>query len=132
MVLLKFFHVFFVFLWIGSLVTLSGLFAHQKELSKELSRLLRKTYLSIDLPAMCLAVGLGVILLVTKTDLNWKAPWLHMKLMFAAFLIISDLVFARALLKGKLASWHKMLHCLIVLFLIGVLVAIYIMKPGLH
>lgn len=133
MTLLKFFHVLFVFLWIGSLLTVSGILAYQREASKELSRLLKKIYRGVDFPSMLIAVACGVILLFIK-DINWKGGWLHMKLTFAALLIVCDLLVGGQVMRiqreGKSAGlmWHMILHYLIVLLLIGVLAAIYILK----
>ncbi len=135
MVLLKFFHVLFIFLWIGSLLTVTGFMAHQKESSKELSRLLKRIYLSVELPSMCLAILFGVVLLFTKTDINFKAPWLHIKLTFAFLLIVCDIICGalvghlqqRAACAGKIG--HLFLHYLSLLFLVAVLLAIYYLKP---
>src|SRR5690606_23424692 len=92
MMLLKFFHVLFVFLWIGGLMTVSGMMAHQREGSREFSRLLKRIYSSVELPSMCLAVIFGLILLFVKEDINFKAPWLHIKLTFAFLLIVCDII----------------------------------------
>lgn len=135
MTLLKFFHVFFIFLWIGGLVTVTGMMAHQKESSRELSRLLSRIYFPVELPSMCLAVLFGLILLFTKEDINFKAPWLHIKLTFAFLLIVCDIIcgfcVSRLQKPGACAGriGHLFLHYLTVFFLIIVLLAIYFLKP---
>ena len=134
MALLKFFHVLFVFLWMGGLLTVTGFMAHQKQASSELSRLFKRIYLSVELPSMILAIVFGVILLVVKPDVSFKAPWLHMKLTFAALLIICDIVngctVARLQRSGAMAGrmGHLFLHYISFLCLIGVLAAIYLLK----
>lgn len=133
MTLLKFFHVFFIFLWIGSLLSVSGIMAYQKEASEELARSLKRIYMRVEFPSMLVAVACGVLLLFLK-DVNWKGGWLHMKLTFTVLLIICDLIVGGQVIglqkKGQSAGrvGHFVLHYLCLLFLIGVLSAIYIIK----
>ena len=133
MATLKLLHVLFVFVWIGSLLTLSRLMGY---LAKEsvvvqhrVAYLARRMYLLIDLPAMLIAIALGLSLLFLK-ETNWKAPWLHMKLTLAFLLIVCDLATGWRIVRGVVdkAMGYKILHGLAGLFFIGVLVAIYILK----
>lgn len=133
LITLKFFHVLFIFLWMGSLLMLTRLLAYQARESDELfqamNRINRRIYLFIDLPSMVLAVSLGIVLILLK-DMNWKAPWLHLKLTFAFFLICCDVICGALILKGKRHSkvFYQIFHGLTGIFLIIVLVAIYILK----
>lgn len=137
MAILKFLHVLFIFVWIGSLLTLTRLAAYQAketpEIQRKLGKIFRKAYLFVDLPSMILAVAFGLILLFLK-DMNWKAPWLHMKLTFAFLLIVVDLIsgwqilkYSKKPMKGRGTNF-KILHGLAGLFLIFILIAIYILK----
>ncbi|MCH9609571.1 MAG: hypothetical protein S4CHLAM45_15030 [Chlamydiales bacterium] len=132
MALLKFFHVFFVFIWMGTLITVGRFVASQKEENQELSRISKRLYLFSDLPAMCLAILTGLTLLLTKEGINFKAPWLHLKLTFAVILIGCDIVTGRMIIKGCFGSkWLKSLHYIVVTCLLFVLLAIYVLKEYL-
>lgn len=150
MATLKLLHILFVFVWIGTLLTLSRLMGYLgKEdplVQKRMGAIAKRMYLLVDLPSMLMAISLGLTLLFLK-DMNWKAPWLHMKLTFAFALIVCDLLTGWKITKGikeptlcvagegqivaksKTSSvGYKILHGLAGLFFIGVLVAIYILK----
>jgi protoporphyrinogen IX oxidase len=141
MAILKLFHVFVVFIWIGSLLTLSRLLAYQAkeppEIQLKLGRILRRMYFAVDLPAMILTLCLGLSSLMIKGG-DWKAPWLHMKLTFVFLLILCDLyvgkkivLHSKAPIQGR-GVRYKIFHGLAGLFFIGILIAIYIMKtPGI-
>lgn len=83
---------------------------------------------------MCLTVVTGLLLLFVK-QVNWTAPWLHMKLTFVALLIICDLILLAQLVKPKREGaeerllGYKILHWVAVFSLLVVLLAIYVMKP---
>lgn len=133
MATLKLLHVLFIFIWIGTLLTLSRLMGYlAKEpplVQQRVAALTRRMYLLIDLPSMLIAVILGLCLLFLK-DMNWKAPWLHMKLTFAFLLIVCDLITGWKIV-GRVVDkpmGYKILHGLIGLLFIGVLIAIYILK----
>ena len=137
MAVLKLLHVLFIFVWIGSLLTLTRLLAKlakESDLVQErVIKILRRFYLLVDLPSMALAVVFGLCLLFLK-DTNWKAPWLHMKLTFAFLLIVCDLICGRQIAKhsrtmipGRGVS-YQILHGVAGLLFIGVLVAIYVFK----
>lgn len=137
MYVLKFAHVLFIFIWIGSLLSLTRLMAYQAretpEIQLKLGRIYKRMYFLVDLPSMILAIATGIALLTLK-DMNWKAGWLHMKLTFAFLLVLCDLVtgsqvirLEKIAIKGK-GIFYKILHGLAALFLIGALIAIYILK----
>lgn len=132
---LKFLHVLFVFIWLGSLLSITRLLVYQVKESegvkKRLWAICKRFYLTIDLPSMVLAVAFGLILIFNKVDFNWKAPWIHLKLTLAACLIITDLVTLGLLLKPfkrEKKGVFRLLHGLVGLFLIAIFFAIYIMK----
>ncbi len=137
MLTLKFFHVLFVFIWIGSLLMLTRLLGYQvkerPEIQLAIHRISRRIYTFIDFPSMLLAVSFGVALLFIK-EIDWKAPWLHIKLTFAFCLILSDLICGYLILrKGqnfrqRRGVGYQIFHGLTGIFLIIVLVAIYIVK----
>lgn len=133
LITIKFFHVLFIFVWMGSLLMLTRLLAYQAKESDEIfcamNRVNKRIYLFIDLPSMVLAVSLGIASILLK-EMDWKAPWLHLKLTFAFFLICCDVMCGTLILKGRRHSkaFYQILHGLTGLFLIVVLVAIYILK----
>lgn len=137
MAILKLLHVLFVFVWVGSLLALTRLLTYQAkeapDVQLKLGKILRRMYCLIDFPSMVLAVGFGLTLLFLK-DMNWKAPWLHMKLTFAFLLIVTDLVCGFSIYKHSKTAIagrgikYQILHGVAGLFFIGVLVAIYILK----
>jgi protoporphyrinogen IX oxidase len=139
MAILKLLHVFVVFIWVGSLLTLSRLLAYQAkeppEIQLKLGRILKRMYFAVDLPSMILTVLLGVVSLVVK-GVNMKAPWLHMKLTFVFLLILCDAFIGRKIvfhshepIKGG-ATRFKIFHTLAGALFIAILIAIYIIKPS--
>ena len=137
MAILKLFHVFVVFLWIGSLLTLSRMLAYQaketRDVQLKFGRILKKMYFAVDLPAMILSVGLGVTSIFVK-GVNMKAPWLHMKLTFVFLLVVCDLIIGRLIIRlckepytGK-GRGFKVFHAAAGVCFIGILIAIYIIK----
>lgn len=135
MAILKLTHIVFIFLWIGSLLTLTRLLAYAakepQEIQTRLVKLCRRLYFLVDLPSMLAVVALGVTLVVLK-GVNMKAGWLHMKWTFAFFLIICDILTGRQLVKKepfrKKGAAFKIFNGLAALFLIGALASIYILK----
>ncbi|MCC5831471.1 MAG: CopD family protein [Chlamydiales bacterium] len=135
MAILKFFHVLFIFIWIGSLLILTRLLGYQAKESDEIfqamNRINKRIYFFVDLPSMILAVLFGLLLLFLK-DLNWKAPWLHMKLLFAFLLIVCDIICGTLIAKGgrRPRLFYQIFHGITGIFLILVLIAIYILKQN--
>jgi uncharacterized membrane protein len=135
MAIVKLFHVFAVFIWVGSLLTLSRFLAYQAEEPPEtqlkFGKILKRMYFAVDLPAMVVTVALGLTsLFIKKVDFK---PWLHMKLTFVFFLLLCDLYVGKKIIlhsKGvaKGRRRYKVFHGLAGLFFIGILIAIYIMK----
>jgi putative membrane protein len=139
MAIIKLFHVFAVFIWVGSLLTLSRLLAYQAkepgEIQLKLGKILKRMYLAVDLPAMLLTIALGLTSIFVK-GVNWKAPWLHMKLTFVFMLIVCDFFIGKKIIlhskepiQGR-GRRYKVFHSLAGLFFIGILIAIYIFKPA--
>ena len=129
MAILKLLHVFFVFIWIGTLLTqtrfLGYLVKEIPSIQERIMKIVKKVYFLVDLPAMLLTIATGIVLLLFKEDINWKAPWLHIKLTLVFLLIICDLItgkvitkHARTLLQGKQAG-YLILHTLIALILVA-------------
>ncbi|MCH9611051.1 MAG: hypothetical protein S4CHLAM81_13830 [Chlamydiales bacterium] len=120
--LIKFLHVASVFFWISCLLVLSRQLAYQKEAPSQ------RSYFQVELPAMCLTILTGLLLIFLK-GVDWKAPWLHMKLTFVGILVMADLLFLGRLIQKKGGVGSKVLHWVVVLSLLAVLAAIYVMKP---
>ncbi|MBI3900803.1 MAG: CopD family protein, partial [Chlamydiia bacterium] len=133
MAILKLFHVLAVFIWIGTQLMLSRLIAYlpleEKGVQHRLQRILKRIYQTIDFPSMCVAVGLGLTSLLLK-ETNWKAPWLHLKLTCAFLLILCDLVIGRSLIwTSSYKPWvYRLIHTLEGICLLGILIAIYLLK----
>jgi len=125
---LKFLHVAALFFWIACLLMVSRQLAWKGEKDWIF---FKRLYFSLEFPAMCLTLFTGLLLLLLK-GVNWKAPWLHMKMTFVAILVISELIVMCKLMKrapGYGLLGYKILYWVIVSSLLGTLAAIYIMKP---
>ncbi|MFN0065891.1 MAG: CopD family protein [Chlamydiales bacterium] len=138
--ILKFFHVVAAFFWIASLLLLTRIISWQGDKRSEVQRafapIYQRIYFFIELPCMVFTVLFGLVLLFLK-NVNWLAPWLHMKLTFVALLIVCDLLLLAQVvrlqktgIKGS-AIGQKVLHWIVVFALLCVLTAIYILKPRL-
>ncbi len=135
MAILKFFHLLFVFLWVGTLLTLTRILRYmgkeEEGVQKRIAALLKRLYLFVDFPSMLLAIIFGIALLILK-NVNLKAPWLHMKLTFAFFLIICDLItgwkIVRHLHRPFRGRGSLFLHLITLFIFILILIAIYIFK----
>ncbi|MFZ0564646.1 MAG: CopD family protein [Chlamydiales bacterium] len=127
---LKLLHVVFIFSWMGSLLMLTRFLGYQTKEAPEIGAISKRIYFRIDLPSMILAVTTGLILLFVN-GVNFKAGWIHMKLTFAFFLIVCDLVCGWEIAKSSRKSrWvYQVLHGMTALFLFMVLFSIYILKP---
>lgn len=132
--ILKLFHVFFLFSWIGSLLVLTRICRDQakepRSVQESFLPFLRKIYLRGDLPMMIAALITGIALLMI-VPFEWKAGWFHMKLMFAVFLIACDIFTGIMIYKLSLAPishvgiWFRWIHVLVALFLFLILFSIY-------
>lgn len=90
-------------------------------------------YLFVDLPSMCLALVLGLILFFEK-QMTMAHGYLHMKFTFAFFLIVIDVLMGRKILKlaretvvGR-GLHFKIFHGLAAVCLIAILASVYILK----
>jgi len=137
MAYLKLFHIVFLFIWVGSLLALTRLMAYQAKeeaaIQLRMARLYRRMYFFVDLPSMCIALGLGLGVLILK-DVNMKAAWFHMKMTCVALLIVCDVLTCRNVIQlsknpiqGRGVK-YKILHGFTALIMIGALVSIYILK----
>jgi putative membrane protein len=137
MATIKLLHILFLFMWVGSLLTLTRLLGYlpkeEPTVQSRFVRIFRRLYLFIDLPSMILALATGVVLLVIK-GVDMKQGWFHMKLTFALLLVIADIYTGVQIckLKDKFVTGrgikYKILHGLTALFLIFILIAVYILK----
>jgi putative membrane protein len=134
---LKLLHILFVFVWMGSFLTLTRLMGYQSKEEEftqlRFARIYKRMYLFVDLPSMILAIGLGVALLVLK-GVDFKAAWFHMKMTFVVFLLICDFLMGRSIfhltkkpIKGSGVK-YKILHGVTALCLIAILFSIYVLK----
>lgn len=137
MTILKLFHVLFLFIWIGSLLSLTRFqgYLSNEEVSVQtrLAKLCRRMYLIIDMPSMIISIVLGIILFI-YTPLKSPLGWFHMKLTFTVGLIICDIICGRMIHKIYKFGFtnarikYKILHSITALMLIGVLTSIYIVR----
>lgn len=123
----KMFHVLFMIVWVGQLLSLTRLMGYGK--LHEMRSIYRRMYLFVDLPSMVITVLLGIILLSQKMTL-FKMPYFHLKLTLAALLIGADLYLGKSILSKKEQNpiKFKILHGVCGLLLIGILFAIYVFK----
>jgi uncharacterized membrane protein len=124
----KFFHVFFLFLWLGSLVML---FNWLKIKANGLE--CRKHYFSFQLPCMLIAIFLGIFLLINSPE-KLKQGWFHMKLTGALALIVCDIWSGRQSVIYARTGHYKsqklgaVVRVLTFVFLLLTLAAIYVIK----
>lgn len=138
MPILKLIHVLFLFIWVGSLLTLTrflGYIPKEEEIvQRKLSALCKRMYQFIELPSMIIAIISGLILIKFAT-FGPKLGWFHAKLTFAALLIVCDLLCGKMIrnvaknlaLDGKTVK-YKILHGVTALLFIAVLSSIYLMR----
>ncbi len=131
---IKLFHLLCLFVWIGSLLTLTRLLGYvakeEGAVKEKILKIMRRMYLLVDVPAMCLSITSGWVLFVLK-KMDFSHGWLHMKLTMAFFLICCDVIAGRAILKkreSRRGVRYKVLHGVTALMLIGLLTAVYIVK----
>ncbi len=134
MAILKLLHILFVFVWVGTLLMLTRLVAYlPKEealVRQRVGDISRRMYLLIDLPSMLLAISLGASVICLK-EINWKEPWLHLKLTGVFLLMLCDVAAGWNIVRRNFAkgTFYKILHGVAGLILIVILVALYIIKP---
>lgn len=137
MTVLKMLHVLFLFVWIGSLLSLTRFLGYlpQEEslVQTRLAKLCKRIYLFVELPSLILAVVLGLILLI-PLKFGPSAGWFHMKMTFAVALVICDIICGRFVFKAdaglipQKAIKYKILHGVTALMLIGALSSIYLVR----
>lgn len=130
MSVVKFFHVLFVFIWIGGLLSLTRLMGYhckeEDQVQRRLALLYKRMYFFVQMPSMILAVVCGLILWAT-TDLSYHPGWFHMKLTFASVLIVCDVISGFWVMQLQKEPDHskgvryKILHGITGLALMGVL-----------
>lgn len=138
MPILKLIHVLFLFIWIGSLLTLSRFIGYipkeEEAVQRRLIAISKRMYHFIELPSMIIAIISGLYL-IKFASFGPKLGWFHSKLTFAILLIASDLLLGKMIrnltktlaLDGKTLK-YKLLHAFSALMLIGVLSSIYLMR----
>ena len=134
-------HLLAVFMWIGTLLSLTRLMGyHVKEdveTQKRLVRIYRRMYLLVQLPSMIVVIVLGLVL-IAKLNLDYKPGWFHMKLTFVTGLVLCDIACYRCIVGLQAATDHgrgvkyKILHGVTGLVLMGIIVSIAVVrdKPG--
>ncbi|MDR3623980.1 MAG: CopD family protein [Chlamydiales bacterium] len=137
MVLLKVFHVLCVFVWVGNLVTLTGLLGYfpkeDEKIQLRLAQICKKIYLMVNIPSLVLVIITGLFLL-PQTKFGASLGWFHMKLTFVVLLIVCDLIAGRFIQKlqfhpaAQKSLKYKILHAATVLCLIGILCSIYLVR----
>ena len=129
MSIIKLLHVFLIFTWIGSLISLTRIIQCADSENGLKNLLFKKVYMCVELPSMLGAIVLGFVL-VCWNGINFKAGWFHMKMTFAIALVFCDLLLLRTFLtKKSLKRGIYILQTSVVLFLFAVLFSIYVMKP---
>ncbi len=139
MATIKFFHVLFVFIWVGNLLALTRLLGyHVKQdiqTQKNMVLVYQRMYRFISLPSMAMTIVFGSVLIM-NIDPDKGLFWFAHKLAFAMGVIVCDFIcgFYISDLVGKADTSrgvkYKILHGVCGLCLIGVLVSIYILKPA--
>lgn len=130
MAIVKLLHIFAIVLWVGGLFAMGRLLVAAPRASV---LLLKKLYFRGHLLLVLIALGCGLALILVN-GADWKAPWLHMKLTFVAFLLVCDLLIGREIWQsakqGKdTRGGVKLFLVCALLFFLAILSAIYILKP---
>lgn len=123
MVFLKLFHLFFLFVWLGSLlfITRAGSVIERSGL--------KSIYITTNLPSMSLALTFGIILFIMR-GASFQGGWFHMKLTMVSFLVLTDILVGKKLFGKTQISKKYFLstHFMIVFLLLMVLFSIYVLK----
>lgn len=138
MSILKLLHVLFLFIWIGSLLTLTRFLGYipkeEQTVQTRLIGICKRMYTFVQFPSMILAILSGLFLLKFAL-FGPSLGWFHSKMTFATLLIVSDLVCgyqirktAKAIPLKASGIKFKILHGVTTLILIGVLSSIYLMR----
>ena len=137
MIAIKYLHLVAVFIWIGSLMSLTRFMGyHVKEsvdTQMRLSKLYYRMYRLIQFPTMVVAVVLGTVL-ISQLDLSYKPGWFHIKLTCALGLIACDLFCGHCVRKLVLepdcsrGAKYKALHGITGLMLMGLLLGSVVVR----
>lgn len=134
---LKVGHLFFIIVWLGTLMLLSYLMSLRNGKTTEHRLislpLIKKLYLQFQLPAMILAIVFGIALLVTKLTL-FKQIYFHIKLTFVLLLIILDLFFCALLWTKKeglhlsRSLYYRAIFLAAIIIILSIIFTIYVVK----
>lgn len=138
MAYLKMFHLLFIIIWMGTLLTLTRLLGYHVKLDEstqlKVAKIYKRIYNFVDMPSMVVALTLGILLLINKSgSVEMTQGWFHMKLTFVALLAICDVTCGKWIQRLELAPdtsrgvKYKILHGLTGLFLIAVLFSVYVL-----
>ena len=133
----KFLHVLGVFVYVGGFLALTRLVGHAVKFGTDESRadsyrVYRRMHKFANWGGGAMAIIFGVMLLMTQPS-TMKQPWFHVKLLFVALFIATDVVFSRILFnklkpegeQPKRAIFSA-LHGTAALLLMGILYCLYI------
>jgi putative membrane protein len=138
MTIIKFLHVLCVFMWIGTLLNITRLMGYHVKESANVQARLAPIYERMNnlvgIPTMFLTIVFGFILL-TGLDPTSKLGWFHMKLTFSLIGLVGCNLFCSQFIKKlkegpdtSSGKKYKILHGCTGLFLIGVLIAIFVVR----
>lgn len=134
---IKALHVIAVFIWIGSLMTLTRFMGyHVKECCEtqmRLAKLYHRIYRLVQFPTMMVAIVLGLVL-AAQYDFTVSPTWMFVKLSAAMGLIMCDFACGRMI--GELnrepdltrGSKYKMLHGFTGLLLIAIVISATVVR----
>ena len=128
-------HVIFVFIWVGTLMTLTRFMGyHVKEdehVQMRLAKIYHRIYNFVELPSMVVALLLGVGLMTHIDFDTYDLRWFFLKLIFVVGLVVCDVItgsFVKELNQAPDTSKgikYKVLHGIVGLCLIGAIFSIF-------
>ncbi len=133
---IKVFHFMFVFIWVGSLMTLTRMMikhhTYEAATREVMANLYSRIYYVAQLPSMVIAVTLGMIL-ISSLDQSGSMGWFHMKISLAMMMIMCDVVCSRFVTKLQAEGSNKgvhVLHGVSGLLLVGIAVSLYVVRAA--
>lgn len=138
MVYLKMFHLLFIIIWMGTLLTLTRLLGYHVKLDEatqlKMAKVYKRIYNFVDMPSMIAAIILGLFLLMTKaSSMDLSQGWFHMKMTFVVLLVVVDVACGKWIQQLELTPdtgrgvKYKILHGVAGLLLIGILFSVYVL-----
>lgn len=138
MVYLKMFHLLFIIIWMGTLLTLTRLLGYHVKLDEatqlKMAKVYKRIYNFVDMPSMIAAIILGLFLLMTKaSSMDLSQGWFHMKMTFVVLLVVVDVACGKWIQQLELTPdtsrgvKYKILHGITGLLLIGILFSVYVL-----